>query len=683
MQTTEIEPKNTNDSTITDEVDDFLRSQEKVGDVEDSPEIAVRALDIDGTIISSRTPEQQSALEVLISDLESRAEHLSAIKTEASGVDLDDILDPRLQEVASLMHEIELTDERAELARVDDEATHTEMLVRDSELSSRLEAVYKKIDRLSSLQPIGPSKQDLPSNSGILQKIHHTISRGYRDKMYTYALGAHEQRLAEQKTEQASIESEQAEIKSGLSGGSYRVKETAAYQEFRHNVDEIKEFSETRLAEIAEEAKVEKDPAKRARLQAEILLIAKEISQISEKITLTSGKFSSESHRGYDWIGSIETPDAKVLFGDISGGESVYHLEATSLVKNDLTTQAEDVVSEFATSLFGQQYKKFKKLHDNNDSKFATQTLYTDSSEVWDIDKLADLLKGPLNRPSEMFDSLLTDEELDRISSALGSMAGSTDQFGEDSPVNILKTIIERQKQAKSFLERLRSDSVVTHATSAKNALLILQDGHLRSEVGAKSNNPHSFGQEVANSTQGDIIENRTISFSVDGVEDQFLETYNPDGERIEERRGIIFARRTSDICQDTPWFLMENTQTKSNTNTLELQVIDENGVAVEDMDVFVDQEDFDYWIDQLYRLGYDAEWVETHVHPLDFKRDKHRQISSSIVDTSRPVEGLPQNAGTYKDVRRAIRPTFMSSERVRVNESAPEIVIPTKIFRL
>lgn len=682
MQTIEKDPTVATDSKLAEEVDDFLRSQGEVGPP--SPECAERPLSLDETIKSSRTPEQQGAIEAMLSNFEAKVEQMGAIKAETDGIDLVSISDPRLKEAASLLQEIDLADERVEIAKTQDSSTYNELVLRRDELNTMQSAALKRLEVLYGSEPSPPSRQDLPNNASLLQKIRYTFSKGYRNSLNSDIRASYDHQVAEQQAEQSSTKVECAEINSKLSSGAYRSNERAVYQELRQNIDSIILFNATELAKIAEEAKAEADPAKRIRLQAELLVVTKEISQIREKITKAEDRFDSSVKNGYGWVASIEVPGVGTLFGDDIGSRGVYGLEVSALTRRSLTTQAAGIVSEFANKLFGRHHQEFKAVHDKGNSEFATRRLYASSGEVRDIDNLANLMEGPLTRPSEMLDSLLTDDELDRISLALTSMGGSSSDYSmnKDSPVDALKAIIERQKQIKGFLERLKLDSTVTHATSANNALLILQDGHLRSEVGAKSNNQHGVELEIANSTQGDVIDNRTISFSIDGVEDQFLETYNPRGDKIDERQGVVFARRTSEICQDSPWFLMVNTQTGSDGESLELQVIDEGGIAVEDLDMFVDQADFGYWTGQLQQIGYDALWIKEHIHSLDFKRDKQRQISEIMVDNPKPNEGLPQNAGTYKDVRRVFYPRVLGDRTISVDPSAPELVFPTKIFR-
>ena len=137
-------------------------------------------------------------------------------------------------------------------------------------------------------------------------------------------------------------------------------------------------------------------------------------------------------------------------------------------------------------------------------------------------------------------------------------------------------------------------------------------------------------------------------------------------------------------MCHDTAWFLMTNTQTTSRSEALELQVLDEDGVDIKEMDMFVSLEDFDYWTSQLEEIGYSTEWIKAHVHPIDFELDKYEQIVSELPKgATSSDESLPYKAGIYKDVRRRPRSSLLSSGTIKIDESAPEIVIPTTVYRL
>ena len=431
------------------------------------------------------------------------------------------------------------------------------------------------------------------------------------------------------------------------------------------------------VAKITEEAKEETDPAKKARLEAEIILITNEANKLESRIKSVNSGFERNVQKGHESIFSlhIDKPDTAALIG----AETV-----DELVRKDLTPQFMGTVLDLLSKSLAKELKGFKDIHDTGASEFISSTLYTESSEVYGIDVPAELFRGPLTRPSEQLDCLLTDDELDRLSSLAGVMSKLYYPSEYVSPVELINTMIEGQRQARRFVEKFHSNSVVTHATTERGALAILRDGHLRSEVGVKSNSSHENNQIVANSAQGYIIENTTISFSVDDVESQFLETYNPDNEPIQERNGVIFARRTSEMCHDTAWFLMTNTQTTSRSEALELQVLDEDGVDIKEMDMFVSLEDFDYWTSQLEEIGYSTEWIKAHVHPIDFELDKYEQIVSELPKgATSSDESLPYKAGIYKDVRRRPRSSLLSSGTIKIDESAPEIVIPTTVYRL
>lgn len=680
METAE---KGSESFTIAEEVDGYLKQLEQSPDGESETESLDYTFNIESSVAYSRTAEQQTSIELVLTDLESKVEQLYDISNEVASVGLEGIEEPRLKEVAKLLEEIDLMDERAAIAKVDDQATYEGLRTSYDELTSRLGVVRKKIEKLETLSRPFPSKKDLPEGAGVFQKLRYAVSRGYRESLYADSRSSYNQELSEQRDEESSIMAQVDEVRTQLHDGTYRTKELAVYQEFRKSVDGIKEFSSTELTKLAEEIKEEKDPTKKARLQAELLIITKEILETDKKMISTDSVFDSTVRKGYGYLDSrIDMPDTQTLFGDKFERYSLHTLRLDELSENELTPHAERAVAEFAVGFFGKHHQDFKELHDSGSSDFVSNPTYTSSSEVWNAAELSGLLVGPLSRPSEMLDNLLTDEELTRLSAIRENISKATSQSSEYSPTRILDKIIEQQSQAKSFIERLRSGGVVTHATTEKNALTILSDGRLRSEVGAKA----STNLEVTNSAQGSIIENRTISFSIDGVEDQFLETYNPEGGHpTQERDGVIFASRTSEVCQNAPWFLMDNTQSTSSNNNPELQVIDGGGLDIKEMDIFVSGVDYNYWVGQLHSLGYEDEWIKSHVHPIDFSQDKYIQISGELSQGAmrQAVDSLPHYVGTYKDVRRKIRQSVFGGSKPEVYESAPEIIMPTKIFRL
>jgi hypothetical protein len=209
--------------------------------------------------------------------------------------------------------------------------------------------------------------------------------------------------------------------------------------------------------------------------------------------------------------------------------------------------------------------------------------------------------------------------------------------------IEITKVFKARERIAE--LSNTAPEIFCTHATNIDNAMNIIKSGRQHSEVEAKKLIKKNTSQDVdiANSPMGNLIEEEAISFSINGLEGQYL-MKNGKPHPQSETQGVVFVYPFSEIGSQKSWFQRKNTQRSSGPQWEELAVIDDGtGLDIRESMVLCRAIDFDYWRNFLLENGYKEDWVNARLQTFEstdeaLSKSKEFVASISVDKPKRPI---------------------------------------------
>jgi hypothetical protein len=674
--------------TATEAIDIKQESAEKLPEQE-----ALEGLD--SHILKSRDEGDSKIVEEAITGLEQKADELDELTRPFLEAEPTEIKDERITAISGKIDRLTELSEKVDLLLIDDKEGYDQLLAKRSEIDTKIRTLRERIEKLSADRYSPPQESDLPENSGLLTKVRFKVSSKYRWELKDKREESINSEIEGLQKQIDNCQQEVDGIQERLRSEDYRENEVATYNEGADIVRSVITFLGGEAKGISQEIKDEKNLEAKFQKEQELISILQKIDQTYEMFERISSKCSHARS-------SSPYVDDHLLHGINASDYLEFRFRTdpadakmSELVRGDLVDRVESSLSDVLRRLYGEDYELFEKLLAQG-NPYMQRRLYRDQRKVPEFDTMIEIEGALFGHPSNMLDRLLTTEEIDRVRKVLGRLSkySETKDYGNiggtrimADPLMKIDRMLGIQEHLRGFLTDLNGEGFATHATSRSNALLVLSDGRLRSEVGAKEKNPKAKDINVSNSGQGDLIDNRTIGFSVNGVERQFMQARNPKDKS--DGDGIVIAMRTKQLCSDCSWFLQENTQSRTtNPGGFELQVVDGDGVDIHNCDLFIDNGEKEYWTAKLKDLGYSEEWQTGHVHFVELRQtaDLSETINGSLKHDDEKTEEtspvLPIHNGTFQDVRVQFD-TGMFGDSMHERTDLPELVTPTRTYIL
>lgn len=165
--------------------------------------------------------------------------------------------------------------------------------------------------------------------------------------------------------------------------------------------------------------------------------------------------------------------------------------------------------------------------------------------------------------------------------------------------------MVEKLLESRTrFDERTQGESalLVSHFTPRKNALKIIESGHIRAGTRVEA--------EASLSPQGQLMSSEAIAFSVWGTEPGYSAEEKEFGKMDPKGIGFVLPYAEA-VGHGNGFYEYYNSQGREAD---ELHVLDEGrGLSIENAFVLVHEDEREYWEKQFRKNGYSAEWIKEH----------------------------------------------------------------------